>query len=161
MVLPTDSADVRVRDAQADDHAFVLGLVPELVAFGPPPWRDRPQMIAVDHRVIGKALEGRSAGATVLIAVDRSGARLGFIHLSEEDDYYDGACGHVGDLIVTPEARGRGVGRALLAAGEQWARACGYRMLTLNVFLANDGALALYKQVGFQPETMRLVKDLR
>jgi GNAT superfamily N-acetyltransferase len=87
-------------------------------------------------------------------------ALVGFIHLCEEEDYYGGRCGHVGDVVVAPEARGKGVGRALMAAGERWARERGYRLLTLNVFLDNERARALYEELGFRPETVRHVKPL-
>jgi len=34
--LPSDVAGVRIRDAQPDDRDFILGLVPELLAFDSP-----------------------------------------------------------------------------------------------------------------------------
>jgi GNAT superfamily N-acetyltransferase len=156
-----DVAGVHIREARPEDREFILGLVPQLLAFGaPPPWRDAQQITAVDLRVVSAAFDGRSPGASILIAEDEKGERLGFIHLSEEEDYYGGACGHVGDVIVAPAARGQGVGKALLAAGERWARERGYRMLTLNVFLGNEKARAVYEAAGFRAETVRHVKVL-
>ena len=160
VALSVDPAGVQIRDARPEDHEFILGLVPHLHAFGPPPWRDARQMTAVDERVIREALEGRWPGSSVLVAEDGRGQRVGFIHLCDEQDYYGGPCGHVGDVVVAPEARGQGVGKALLAAGEQWARGRGYRLLTLNVFLGNEKARALYEDLGFRPETVRHVKEL-
>lgn len=158
MQQPTD---VRIRSAGAADRDFILGLVPELVAFGPPAWRDRGEMIATDTRVIDDALAGRTEGATLLIAEDAQGTPLGFIHLSGERDYYlQQTCGHVGDIVVAPEARGQGVGRALLSAGERWARGCGFRLLTLNVFVQNRGPQALYEELGFSAEAIKYVKPL-
>jgi GNAT superfamily N-acetyltransferase len=153
--------EITIRPADARDHAFVLGLVPELLAFGPPAWRDRGEMIATDTSVIGDALAGRTAGAAVLIAEDAAGTRLGFIHVSAERDYYlQRDCGHVGDIVVAPEARGRGVGRALLSAAERWAVDRGYRLLTLNVFVENRGPQALYEHAGFSAEAIKYVKKL-
>ena len=154
------SPGVRVRESAPEDRDFVLGLVPELLAFGPPPWRDARAMVRVDSEVIGAALDGRVPGKGVLVAEDGEGRRLGFIHVSEEDDYYGGPCGHIGDIVVAPEARGRGVGTALLAAAEDWARARGYRLITLNVFLDNAGARRVYERAGYRPETIRHVKPL-
>jgi GNAT superfamily N-acetyltransferase len=153
-------AGVRVREARSDDRDFVLGLAPELLAFGPPAWRDARQMTPVDIRVIGEAVDGRSPGSHVLVAEDERGRPLGFIHVTEEQDYYAGACGHIGDVVVAREARGRGVGTALLAAAEQWARARGYRLLTLNVFIDNAAARSVYERAGYTPETIRHVKVL-
>jgi GNAT superfamily N-acetyltransferase len=153
---------IRVRAATPEDADFVLALVPELVAFGPPPWRDVGQMMETDTHVIARALRGLSDGATVLVAEDANGTLLGFVHLCGETDYYTrAACGHIADIVVASEARGRGVGEALIAAGEQWVRARGYSMLTLNVFIENGRARALYERTGFGAETVRYVKRVR
>jgi GNAT superfamily N-acetyltransferase len=154
------SVDVRVRESRPEDRDFVIGLVPELLAFGPPPWRDARQMTPVDVRVIGEVIKSRSSGSNVLIAEDDLGGRLGFIHVTEEEDYYAGPCGHIGDVVVAREARGRGVGTALLAAAERWARKRGYRLLTLNVFVDNTQARTVYERAEYAPETVRHVKVL-
>jgi GNAT superfamily N-acetyltransferase len=112
-----------------------------------------------DEQVIRDALDGRSPDAVVFVAT-AGDEPVGFIHLCEEEDYYGGPCGHIGDVVVAPAARGKGVGTALIAAGERWARERGYRLLTLNVFLDNEGARALYEELGFRPETVRQVKEL-
>ena len=158
-----DSAtdDIRVRPATEEDADFVLSLVPQLVAFGPPRWRSARQMMDTDTLVIGRALQGLVAGATVLVAEDSGGKPLGFIHVCGETDYYmRGEAGHIADIVVAPDARGRGVGETLIAAAEQWARARGYSLLTLNVFLENASARALYERTGFGAETVRYVTAL-
>jgi GNAT superfamily N-acetyltransferase len=153
--------DVRIRAAGEGDREFILGLVPELLAFGPPAWRNLRDMIQVDKDVVGAALGGRLEGSTVWIAENAGGVRLGFIHLTGERDYYlQDACGHVADLVVAPDARGQGVGRALLAAAEQWSKDRGYRLLTLNVFVENRGPQSLYEQAGFRAEAIKYVKPL-
>jgi GNAT superfamily N-acetyltransferase len=153
--------DVRIRPAGDEDRAFILGLVPELLAFGPPAWRNLSEMIAVDTDVVGAALAGRMEGSAVLIAENAAGARLGFIHVTGERDYYlQDTCGHVADIVVAPDARGQGVGRALLAAAEQWSKDRGYRLLTLNVFVGNRGPQSVYEQAGFHAEVIKYVKPL-
>jgi GNAT superfamily N-acetyltransferase len=160
--MPTSnvSAKIQIRDAQPEDRDFVLALLPELHSNGSPPWRSAHQMRATDERVVGDALQGRSPGAVVLIAL-AGPQRVGFIHLCEEEDYYSGVCGHIGDLVVVPQARGQGVGTALIEAAEQWARTRGYRMLTLNVFVGNKQAQLLYETLGFHAETVRHTKNLK
>jgi GNAT superfamily N-acetyltransferase len=56
---------------------------------------------------------------------------------------------NVHDLAVLPEHRGRGIGRALLAAVEQRARALGCCRLTLEVYKNNQRARHTYAQAGF------------
>jgi GNAT superfamily N-acetyltransferase len=154
-------ADVRIRVATESDRDFVLGIVPELLSFGPPPpWRDADRMNDVDRRVIGDALGGRTPGASILVAESAEGERLGFVHVCEEDDYYGGPCGHIGDIVVAKSARGQGVGRALLAAAERWAKDAGYALITLNVFMDNRDAARVYEAAGYGPETTRYVKTL-
>jgi ribosomal protein S18 acetylase RimI-like enzyme len=153
---------MRIREATPEDHSFILALVPELAAFGPPPWRDAAELTALDERFLREALEGQGvAGSRILVAEDESGARLGFVHLRPQLDYYlQKDCGHIADLVVAPGARGRGVGRALMAASEKWARESGFEMLTLHVFAENRGARALYEELGMMAEVVRYVKPL-
>jgi len=56
---------------------------------------------------------------------------------------------NIHDLAVLPEHRGCGVGRQLLAAVEQKARALGCCKVTLEVQEDNRRARALYEAVGF------------
>jgi len=56
---------------------------------------------------------------------------------------------HVVAMWVEPSARGRGVGRAVLEAVEQWAGERGLRV-HLDVSTANDGARAVYQRYGFR-----------
>ncbi len=76
-------------------------------------------------------------------------------------DYFTGeAHGHVSDIVVDPQQEGRGVGRALLAAAEDWARSRGYRLISLNVFGDNDRARRLYEAVGYGTDTVKMVKEI-
>ncbi|MET0280289.1 MAG: GNAT family N-acetyltransferase [Steroidobacteraceae bacterium] len=56
---------------------------------------------------------------------------------------------NIHDLAVLPEHRGRGTGRALLAAAEALARAEGCCKLTLEVLADNVTARHLYEHLGF------------
>jgi ribosomal protein S18 acetylase RimI-like enzyme len=56
------------------------------------------------------------------------------------------------DLFVSADARGRGVGRALVDAAVERARARGCRRIQLDVNEQNGEALALYRSTGFTTE---------
>ncbi len=54
-------------------------------------------------------------------------------------------------MYVRPEARGRGVGEALVAAVFGWAQERGAKTVHLWVTESNDHARALYERCGFEP----------
>ncbi len=86
---------------------------------------------------------------------------LGFIHLQTGTDYYNGEeHGHIADVVVAPKSEGRGIGRVLIAKGEEWARSQGYRWLTLSVFAQNLRAREVYKRLGYGEDIMKYVKEL-
>lgn len=59
---------------------------------------------------------------------------------------------HLGRIIVSPQARGRGLGRVLMQLlGAEALRAPGVQRLTLRVYRDNIAAVALYRDLGFQP----------
>jgi ribosomal protein S18 acetylase RimI-like enzyme len=63
---------------------------------------------------------------------------------------------NIHDIAVSPSARGKGIGRRLLAAVEADARSLGCCKVTLEVRSDNARAMGLYRSVGFQssePET--------
>lgn len=59
--------------------------------------------------------------------------------------------GHIKDLAVHPDARGRGVGRTLLERALVSLSIDGASLVKLEVRESNDPALSLYRDVGFEP----------
>ncbi len=152
---------VIIRRAMPADRSWILPIAPRLHDFGPPPWRGRPVMDTAVTTAIEQALIAPQPGSTVFAAEDGAGRPLGFVHLETKTDYFTvEEHGHVSDLVVVQTAEHRGVGRALMAAAEEWARGRGFRLLTLNVFEANHAARKLYDRLGYQPDTTKLVKVL-
>ena len=60
-------------------------------------------------------------------------------------------------LFVRPQARGIGVGKALVTAILKTAAARGYREIKLDMLPAMEGAAALYKSFGFAPVAMAAI----
>jgi len=107
---------------------------------------DAPKLAAIrrtvfiDEQGVPEALEwdADDAGAVHLLAVDGEGRAIGCARLLTD--------GHLGRMAVLPPWRGRGVGRALLAAALDAARTRGHTMLRLS---AQTQAAGFYARAGF------------
>ncbi|MCR5872325.1 MULTISPECIES: GNAT family N-acetyltransferase [unclassified Sphingomonas] len=86
------------------------------------------------------------------LAFDDAGQALGMID-ARLRNYAEGAprfhAAYVEDLWVSPDARGRGVASALLAAVEDWAREQGADWLGSDTSPDNDASRAWHKAAGF------------
>jgi GNAT superfamily N-acetyltransferase len=61
-------------------------------------------------------------------------------------------------LVVPPEMRGRGVGRALVAEAERWGRARGADRLVVTTALHRADAPLFYERLGFEHTGRRYVR---
>ena len=149
-----------VRPAAAGDRDFVLDAVHRLSAFGVPAGRTAEEIVEGEARTLRAFFDRTDAPETLLIA-GAEGRDSGFIFLEEKQDYFTlETHAHIGILVVTREAEGRGVGAALMRAAEAWARARGHGRLTLNVFDGNLRARTMYEHFGFRPDTVKYLKPL-
>ena len=100
---------------------------------------------------------GRMVG---FLAVGASGDAQGFAEATLRGDYVNGTesspVGFLEGWYVEPGLRGRGIGRALVAAVEAWTRACGCGELASDALLDNAASHAAHQACGFE-ETERVV----
>jgi GNAT superfamily N-acetyltransferase len=68
--------------------------------------------------------------------------------------------GFVAELFVEASARGKGHGRALIAACEDWTCGRGMAVLIIGVLTGNGKAAAVYQRDGFAPYNLFLRKYL-
>jgi len=148
-VRPADLADTR----DADGIAMLLNSYAlEPVGLGRPLPRD------VRERLVPALKEIPSALVLLAFADDAAiGIAVCFAGFST---FRARPLLNIHDLAVLPEYRGKGVGRALLQAAEDYARRQGCCRLTLEVLENNAGAQALYRSFGFDDAARFLVKPL-
>jgi aminoglycoside 6'-N-acetyltransferase I len=94
----------------------------------------------------------------VLLALNEDGAVLGFAELSIRpyaEDCVTDRVAYLEGWYVVPEARRRGIGRALVEAAERWAVAQGCTEFGSDALLDNDVSAAAHEALGFV-ETVRI-----
>ena len=64
---------------------------------------------------------------------------------------------YVDDLCVDGDARGLGIGAALMQAVRELARERGIDRIELNVWECNEGAIRFYERLGFQTQRRAMV----
>jgi GNAT superfamily N-acetyltransferase len=64
------------------------------------------------------------------------------------------------NIEIDEQHRGKGLGRALLTAAEQWCAAHDVSALRLNVFTYNTTAVSLYESAGFVPTNTNMMKRI-
>jgi len=86
----------------------------------------------------------------IFLAEDESGGALGFVQLFPSFTSVEARRLWVlNDLFVAEEARGRGVGRALMNAAREHAVRTGAKRLTLETMEDNERAWSLYEALGY------------
>lgn len=131
--IASPSADVRVRRATTDDLAALVALENESFAhdrLSARQWRRHVAGHSADVWIATRA--GALAGAAVVF--HRRGIDIARLY----------------SIAVAPQARGGGIGAALLAAAERGARRRGARRLRLEVRAGNAAARHLYERDGFR-----------
>jgi ribosomal protein S18 acetylase RimI-like enzyme len=150
-----------IRPAAPGDTDFILSLAPRFVAFELPKGRRKRETLVAIRADIERALHEAPPGDHFFVSEDPGGQRVGFLHLQVQRDFFSGgrAC-HVSDLAVEPGHEGHGIGHALLAHAETWARKNRCKLLTLSVFPGNTRARALYERHGFAADLLRMAKPV-
>ncbi|MCZ2811452.1 GNAT family N-acetyltransferase [Modestobacter sp. VKM Ac-2979] len=149
-----------IRPAVPADHDAVQALAGELTA-GIATWRPADGAAAAAASwVVDACRAAADDDHLLLVATSAEEGVLGFAgasarrHFSGEREVY------LGELVVAPGARRRGVGTLLVAAVEAWARSRGLHRVTLDTGSANHSARELYARLGYAEEQVTLSRAL-
>jgi len=137
------AADVTIRAARADDEAPLLAVDRATWSRYTSPAPAPPS---------GPFFNERTQPENVLVA-ELGGSVAGYGKIEHPTELPASEhVWHVTGLAVDPAAEGQGVGRALMEALIDEARAHGGRRITLRVFAPNERAQRLYRRLGFELE---------
>jgi GNAT superfamily N-acetyltransferase len=90
----------------------------------------------------------RESEALFVAVVPRAGV-VGWISLAESHTLTSSARAEIHGLVVEDEFRGHGIGRALVAAAEAWARRRGCTTLRLLSNVIRERAHDFYRDLGY------------
>jgi GNAT superfamily N-acetyltransferase len=88
--------------------------------------------------------------ACVLVGEESKGAIVGWIHMQITESLESGARAEIWGLVVAEPARGTGVGRALVEAGERWALSSGLQVIVVRSNTIRVEAHRFYEHLGYQ-----------
>src|SRR5579863_941202 len=137
---------VRVRQATVKDLDLLVPLFDAYRQF----YRQRSD----PDRARRFLLERFEQSQSVILLAFQGDAAIGFTQLYPS--FSSGAMARIfilTDLFVTPEARRRGAGSALLRAASEFAGRVGALRLVLSTELTNATAQSLYQRLGWQQDT--------
>ncbi|MBL8222966.1 MAG: GNAT family N-acetyltransferase [Bryobacterales bacterium] len=139
---------IEVRPVRPEDCQALVGLRAAL-------WPDCPLEEHVSE------IEGQASGAgpypfptVLLVAVTENGEVVGFLEadLRSHADGCDATIpvGYIEGWFVAEAYRGRGAGRKLVAAAEQWARELGCVEMASDTWIDNEGSILAHRALGFE-----------
>jgi ribosomal protein S18 acetylase RimI-like enzyme len=146
----TMSTDFMLRDYRGDDAEAVNALA--LGAFA------QYQADYDDWPGFARKIAGMSAlsAAAELVVATRGERLVGAVAYvapgAPKAEFFDPAWAIVRMLVVAPDCRGEGIGRALTLACEQRARRDGARTMALHTSPIMEVALGMYLRMGFAVE---------
>jgi len=173
-----------IREAHKSDAAELAKLIDyageglpfylwrQMAAPGEDPWEIGRQRAARDtggfsyRNSVVAEVDGKVVGALVGYpvadepeAIDPDSTPPMFVPLRELENLAPGTW-YVNSVAVFPEARGLGLGSALMRCAERTASDLGLRGISLIVSDANDGARRLYERLGYRETGSRpMVKE--
>jgi ribosomal protein S18 acetylase RimI-like enzyme len=121
-------------------------------ALSPTEWR--PDLV----EILRAEIDARLAGGTIAVAEEQGALlALAFVTFADEAPVPFAV---VEDLIVAPETRGRGVGKAMLDWIAAESRARGIRRLFLESGVNNERAHGFFEREGFRPTSVVMMREL-
>lgn len=112
-----------------------------------------PQAEPPHEEEIDRFFRGESREPEAVIVAELHGELKGFTELSIRAQASGCVSDHIGYIegwYVDPDARGKGIGRALIRAGEVWARSHGCSEFASDTDLDNEYSAGLHRLLGFE-----------
>jgi GNAT superfamily N-acetyltransferase len=144
--MPSQPTDLVIRPAEEADVPLILSYIRELAHF-----EKLADRVSATEDQLRRTLFGPRPAAEIFLAELR-GNPVGFALFFQTYSTFLAQPGiYLEDLYVRPEARGQGVGRALLARVAKVARDRECGRMEWSVLDWNERAIRFYRNLGAQP----------
>jgi ribosomal protein S18 acetylase RimI-like enzyme len=140
-----------VRPAAPSDRPSILALAPRLRE-GVAPWRDAAAVAVAVEGWVASSLDRSSDSNLAMIVAKLDGVVIGFVSVSERPHWAGDTDAYIGELVVSKDVEGRGVGSQLVSAAIKWGRSKGYRRIAVATGAENRSARRFYASLGFEEE---------
>jgi ribosomal protein S18 acetylase RimI-like enzyme len=148
---------IQIRAAEPGDVPAVVKLIQELEALQEG-WRVFPPRSGLVEDLEARYRASIERGGDLLLVALEGAEIVGttFAHVITPSAVSDEQAVELSGVIVRPDRRGRGIGRALTREGAAYARARGIRRLTVKVFAQNEDGRKLWEGLGFRPRMIQM-----
>jgi ribosomal protein S18 acetylase RimI-like enzyme len=155
------TASVTVTAYRPEDRDAVLALASRL-CIGVAPWRPAAGVRSAVRDWVEESVDAAGNDQAVFVArvAGPGGEVVGMVAVTEQRHWSGVLDAYVGELATAEHLEGRGIGRALLAAAEEWAASRGLAHITLETGAANTRARGFYGALGYVDEEVRLTRVL-
>lgn len=138
---------MQIRDASEQDIEGILVIYNHAVTRTTAIWNER--LVDLDNRLAWLA-DRQRAGYPVLVAARPDGQVAGYASFGDwrPFDGYRHTVEH--SVYVAPDAQGAGLGKALMLALIERARALGKHVMVAGIDASNHGSIRLHEGLGFQ-----------
>jgi ribosomal protein S18 acetylase RimI-like enzyme len=130
----TAAPRLAIRSATAQDEARVTAL-----------WRAAGLVTSYNDPAHDFRFARARAGSDVLVGLDAEQAVVGSVMVG-----HDGHRGWIYYVAADPNHRGQGIGRAMVAAAEQWLKTRAVAKIMLLVRETNTEVVGFYEHLGFE-----------
>jgi len=153
-----------LRNAADEDREFALGCMEESILMSVPDHEAVLSDLWMNDilGVTAIAIDGGMMRSELFILCDGKNERKGILWMGMSRDQF--TCedtGYLLGLFVSPELRGKGLGKALIRCAEEWCRVKDLTLLTLNVGSTNSAVKRIYDKLGFEERSTVMRKRFR
>ena len=147
-----------VKDLLVELEEYIVSIDKDNLDQVHPEYREKMAIIDLEE------VKNNNGKCYIVVEDDKAiGLIMGCIFPYEEYDYLDYKCpkiGEITELIVSKNARSKGIGNMLMYKMEGYFKSIGCEYVLVDVFAYNENAIKFYERRGYHPRMYTDIKKL-